>query len=370
MEHAIQVFAAVSLLVIGLSHLFQPKAWVHYFQALVAQGTSGAFIEGFLCLSFGGMIVGFHNVWHWPAILLTLFGWAQVLKGLGRFVAPQFALRVMGRVSEERAWLFQLGGVFALGLSGFFWWLRLRPEPAADLLVSVHAGSVSAPDSVTGGWTRIRVEEDGKGHILIVFKLPETVTPTEVTAFLAALDTARMTPPPAITLGGPEIGDTGEVVIQLTAGPYVLGCVSRGPDGHRHASTGGEAKEIMVTGRETAALPRGTQQVSMVDFAYLGPEQWKAGSHLLRVENRGRQDHQLRIVRLLAGSTLKDWMNADDPGTRAKPVAGVARLGPGAVAYLPVELSRGEYVLHCLVPDAASGRPHAVLGMFRAIHVE
>lgn len=369
MEPATQVFAAVSLLVIGLSHLFQPKAWVQYFQDLVAQGTSGAFTEGFLCLSFGGIIVGFHNVWHWPGLLLTLFGWAQVLKGLGRFVAPQFALRVMGRVSVERAWFFQLGGVFALGLSGSFWWLRFRSEPAADLLVSVQAGSVSAPDSVAAGWTRLRVEEDGKGHILVVFKLPESATGTDVAVFLAALDTARTTPPPAVALGGPEIGDTGEVVIQLTAGRYVLGCVSRGGDGHRHASSG-EAKEIVVTGRDSAAPPRGTQEVPMVDYAYPGPEQWKAGSHLLRVENRSRQDHQLRIARLLAGSTLKDWMSAANPRAHAIPVAGVARLGPGAVAYLPVELPGGEYVLHCLIPDAASGRPHLMLGMVRAIHVE
>jgi uncharacterized membrane protein len=125
-EQATQVFAAVSLLVIGLSHLIQPKAWVRYFHSLVAQGTSGAFVDGFLCLSFGAIIVGFHNVWHGPALLLTLLGWAQVLKGLGRFVAPEFALRVMARASIERAWFFQLGGVFALLLSGYIWWLRFR----------------------------------------------------------------------------------------------------------------------------------------------------------------------------------------------------------------------------------------------------
>jgi uncharacterized membrane protein len=126
MEQATQVFAAVSLLVIGLSHLVQPKAWVTYFQTLAAQGPSGAFIEGFLCLSFGGIIVGFHNVWHGPALLLTLLGWAQVLKGLGRFVAPELAVRVMARASIERAWVFRVGGVFALLLSGYVWWLRLR----------------------------------------------------------------------------------------------------------------------------------------------------------------------------------------------------------------------------------------------------
>ena len=126
MEQATQVLAAASLLVIGLSHLLQPKAWVTYFQALAAQGTPGAFADGFLCLSFGAIIVGFHNVWHGPALVLTLLGWAQVLKGLGRFVAPQFALRVMARASIERAWFFQVGGVFALLLSGYIWWLRFR----------------------------------------------------------------------------------------------------------------------------------------------------------------------------------------------------------------------------------------------------
>ena len=126
MEQATQVFAAVSLFVIGLSHIFQPRAWVSYFQALVAQGTPGAFADGFLCLSFGGIIVGFHNVWHGPALLLTLIGWAQVLKGLGRFVAPQTALKVFARMTPERAWFIQAGGVLAVILSGYIWWLRLR----------------------------------------------------------------------------------------------------------------------------------------------------------------------------------------------------------------------------------------------------
>jgi uncharacterized cupredoxin-like copper-binding protein len=247
------------------------------------------------------------------------------------------------------------------------------PEPAPDLLVSVRAGAVSAPDSVTAGWTRLRVEEDGRGHILVVFRLFKTATDADLRVFLAALDTARGTPRPALALGGPEIGDTGTVVIQLTPGRYVLGCLVRGRDGHRHASTG-EARLLVVTQTAVASspgkAPAATQQVGMVDFAYVGPEQWAAGSHVLRVENRGRQDHQVRLARLRPGSTLQTWLNAVDPGTHAVPVAGVARLGPGAVAYLPVQLPKGTYVLYCLVPDAATGRPHVALGMFRAILVE
>ena len=59
MEKAIELYAAVTLLVIGLSHLFQPKGWVAFYADLVAKGVTGAFAEGFLCLSFGGIIVAF-----------------------------------------------------------------------------------------------------------------------------------------------------------------------------------------------------------------------------------------------------------------------------------------------------------------------
>jgi uncharacterized protein YjeT (DUF2065 family) len=124
MEQATQVFAAISFLVIGLSHLGQPKAWVVFFQALAARGTPGVFAEGFLVLNFGAFIVAFHNVWHGPGLVLTLIGWSQVLKGLGRFVVPQIGLRVMQHAIPERAWQFQVAGVIALLVSGFLWWLR------------------------------------------------------------------------------------------------------------------------------------------------------------------------------------------------------------------------------------------------------
>ena len=48
----------------------------------------------------------------------------------------------------------------------------------------------------------------------------------------------------------------------------------------------------------------------------------------------------------------------------------LARMGPGVIAYLPVELRQGSYLLYCLFPEASSGRPHVMLGMLRAIQVK
>jgi hypothetical protein len=127
MEQAIQVFAAVSFLVIGISHLAQSRAWVAFYQALAARGTVGAFLEGFVIQNFGAIIVAFHNVWSGPATVLTVIGWAHVLKGAGRFVAPRIGLRVMQRITEERAWQFQAGGVISLLIGGFLLWVRFQP---------------------------------------------------------------------------------------------------------------------------------------------------------------------------------------------------------------------------------------------------
>ena len=245
--------------------------------------------------------------------------------------------------------------------------------PPADLTFSVRKGAVTGPDSSAAGWTRVRVEEDGGGHIVVIFRLAESASDADIKTFLAALDTADATPAPALALGGPEVGDIGDVVVQLTPGRYVLGCVRRGWTGHRHASRGEATVLVATNGPMTAgrdAAPVATQELQMVDFAYVGPERWPAGSHMLRVRNGGSQEHQLRLARLRPGSSLNDWINAGNPDKIATPIAGVARLGPGGVAYLPVELPGGDYVAYCLITDPKSGRRHVELGMVRAIRVD
>jgi hypothetical protein len=160
------------------------------------------------------------------------------------------------------------------------------------------------------------------------------------------------------------------VIVHLTPGIYVLACVRRGEDGHRHARSG-ESTVLQVRSATSmdAAPPPSTQAVRLVDFAYVGPDHWASGVQLLRIENTGQQDHQLRLARLHPKASLQAWMTADDPNTVAPTVAGMARIGPGEVAYLPVDLSPGKYIAYCLVADMATKRPHVELGMLRAIQV-
>ena len=126
MERAIEIYAGIQFLVIGLSHLLQPRAWVDFFVVLREKGNAGVFANAFLSLVFGSVIVGFHNVWTGLPMVLTIVGWAQVVKSLVAFVLPQVSMRGLQRVSMERAWEFQVGGVVFLALSGLMAYLVLR----------------------------------------------------------------------------------------------------------------------------------------------------------------------------------------------------------------------------------------------------
>jgi len=113
-EHAAQLFAVINFGVIGLSHVVQPRVWVEFFVVLRERGHAGVFFNGMLSLMVGSIIVSLHNVWSGPAMLVTLLGWAQVLKGLLSLTVPSIGLKGLMRVSTERAYEFQVAGALFL----------------------------------------------------------------------------------------------------------------------------------------------------------------------------------------------------------------------------------------------------------------
>lgn len=123
LTRAVEIYAAVHFAVMGLSHVLQPRVWVQFFLLLRAQRHVGVFLNGFMSLVFGAVIVGFRDVWSDAGIILTLVGWAQIVKALISFCAPALAMRSLDRVSAERAWEFQVTGAVFLALAA---WLLVR----------------------------------------------------------------------------------------------------------------------------------------------------------------------------------------------------------------------------------------------------
>jgi uncharacterized membrane protein len=117
-ELAIQKLAIISFLIIGLSHIFQPRIWAQFFIDLRSKGEIGSFINAFIHFPLGALIVAFHDVWEGIPTVLTLMGYAWVLKSLIYFVSPSHGLKSMSRVSLEKSWQFIIAGVVMLGIGG------------------------------------------------------------------------------------------------------------------------------------------------------------------------------------------------------------------------------------------------------------
>jgi hypothetical protein len=120
-ERRVEIFAALTYFALGLSHIVQPVAWAELFLLLKSQGKAGVFLDGFINLLLGAIIVSFHNVWHGLAMVVTIIGWGQVIKGLRIMVLPQIHLnQIDRRISLERAWIFRPAGAMLVALSVLF----------------------------------------------------------------------------------------------------------------------------------------------------------------------------------------------------------------------------------------------------------
>ena len=127
MDIAIEKLVAISFFVVGLSHIFQPRAWVEFFIRFRDKGAVGSLQLGLFHLPLGLLIASFHNIWHGLPIVVTIIGWGQLLKSLLYLTYPKHGLRMLATVSMERSWQFVAAGVFSIAVSGlvaFSLWQR------------------------------------------------------------------------------------------------------------------------------------------------------------------------------------------------------------------------------------------------------
>ena len=117
MEIAIERLVALCCLVIGLSHVVQPRAWVQLFVDWRGKGNVGVFYTGLLHFTLGALVVAFHNVWHGIPLLVTLLGWGWTLKGLVYLTYPKHGMKMLARVSVDRAHEFVIAGAVLVAVA-------------------------------------------------------------------------------------------------------------------------------------------------------------------------------------------------------------------------------------------------------------
>jgi hypothetical protein len=125
-----------------------------------------------------------------------------------------------------------------------------------------------------------------------------------------------------------------------------------------------------------AALRRGGETTVVFvahDYGFSGPERISGGLTTVRIVNEGRDLHHIQFLKLLQGKSAADFRAAiaADPSR----LPGWVQYAGGPNAHLPgsqasatLNLTEGDYVVMCWIPDK-NGVPHVALGMQKALFV-
>ena len=130
--------------------------------------------------------------------------------------------------------------------------------------------------------------------------------------------------------------------------------------------------EIAVGDGPVIEPPVANVTVELVDFAYVMPDQIKAGPTWWSLSNNSAQSHDLGIYKLEGDLTVEMVMAQLDAGdvdaNLPPPVTSVpsAAVGMGQAYWMKYDLTPGNYVALCRVPDFSTmppGPDHRHMGM-------
>ncbi len=121
----IERLTALAVIITGLSHITAPHAWARFFIDLRERGETAGFINAFIHIPLGLLIVAFHSVWTWPQATVTMVGWLLTLKGSAHFLGPRLTQRTMAHINEGNAAQFRYVGIVSVASGLFIGWIAL-----------------------------------------------------------------------------------------------------------------------------------------------------------------------------------------------------------------------------------------------------
>lgn len=261
------------------------------------------------------------------------------------------------------------------------------PGPTADpgppppiVRVTVGDSAIAMPDLLPPGLVRLRLVGEGSAaHRVVLSRLRPRQTASSylrgVQRWLRGGSFDLWGEDPG-TPGMVAPGDSTDAVVRLHPGRYVIASWTDGQAGPVRIRAGTRATfEVPEppAGIPQAAAPEPDLTVRMTDYAYHLSGPLTAGRNVVRIVNRGPQEHDFQIGRLRDGRTLaqaRAWLEGAAVGTPPiEFVGGLVGMSPGHQGFLEVTLTPGRYVLLCLVPDVSDRKPHLDHGMLTSVRV-
>ena len=255
-----------------------------------------------------------------------------------------------------------------------------RTGKANVVTVTTVDYAFQAPDTIAAGRTTLRLVNNGKDfHHIWLIKLEGGHTLPEL---IEATKTQGPLPKWAVDIGGPNSpmpGGENSATLDLAPGSYVMVCVIPAmTDGQPHFMKG-MIKEISVVERRgveqagKGAAPAADVTMTLDDYSFSTSAPITTATKSIRIRNVAAQSHEVVIMKLDAGVTPEQFLQALEkpqgppPGKILGGVTGIAR---GRTIDLTANFTPGDYTLLCFVPDAKDGKPHIAHGMVKNFAVK
>lgn len=145
---------------------------------------------------------------------------------------------------------------------------------------------------------------------------------------------------------------------------------------HLIAFTGGVVCLAMAALGTASAATAAAQSTAVTfsarEFGFDGPDQLPAGQTTVRLRIRGKEPHQLQLLKLNEGKSPADLVAALKSNhtipSWAKHMGGPNGVNAGQVSEATLYLEPGSYVILCNIPGK-NHQSHAMLGMHKALRV-
>ena len=246
--------------------------------------------------------------------------------------------------------------------------------------------SFSAPPTLPAGYVDVSVENKGKeDHQVQFVKLGSmSLDAFKAAAFKTDIGAVQKS---TVFAGGPNLASAGKTTtatVKLDLGKYAVVCfIPANSDGKPHVAHGMiTVVNVAKTPASDEKRPSAASTITLRDFSFAVPKGF-TGQGVVDISNRGKQVHEMAIVKLEPGKTLKDAKSflLTPPGTPPPagppPFAGIPGIGgvtgisPQQHAWLDMKLTPGNYVLLCFYPDPKKGDiPHALEGMVKEFTIK
>lgn len=112
----------ITYLTIGIGILVNPD----FYKKLVKDFTENPpviYLGGLVALAIGYLLVMFHNIWtkDW-SVIITIFGWAALIKGLFLIVLPKLSIKISNSFKEMKK-LLKVWAIIVIIVGGLLCWL-------------------------------------------------------------------------------------------------------------------------------------------------------------------------------------------------------------------------------------------------------